>query len=623
MSVPIMSGTFERFGRDNTLKYLKAIRAQRVFLAVPPFIADESARSQYVKQISESVAYLKENGFETGIWICGACVTGHTDFQCQVNFKGERVEGLYCFEDVGFSDLAATCVAEFAAMNPDLIMLDDDLRYFESPGCVCPKHLKLLSGRTDREVTPDNFKDIFLESAGEGEIFREVMGKSIENYVEKLGKAIHAVNPDVRFGFCAIASTWGIDGTDVFRMTRLMSGDTRPFVRLIGAPYWAAHQVYDLLTVIETARNQASWCKNSGVETMLEGDVYPRPRFNVPASLAELYDIAMRADGNADGILKYVFDYSSSPAYEVGYIGRHLKNEGIYTAVEAGFAGKTAVGIRVRKHFVDLAASEAAGRFEGNNGHRLLFPAAGETLAAMSIPTSYEGEDLVEAVFGDEALYADPETFGKGCLIDIPAAEILQSRGIDVGLRKNIGKKVCSAEKFPDGETAYVDRIPFCAVEVDGSAEILSYYNEKRPYYDLTGTEDPRDFPAAYIYVNPDGMKFLVFAFDGVESGREISRVYPKAKQVTDAVEKLSGKKLRAKIFGNPYLYMMCKEDKSGTAIGLWNVFADSVEKPEIILDGDYVIAETINTDARIDGDRLVLSRMEPYSFSGVTVSRK
>ena len=621
LSVPIMSGTFEKYGRENTLKLLKDVKAERVFLATPPFIVDDALREKFVSQTALNVEYLKENGFEVGIWTWASYVTGENRFQNQINFKGENV-GIPCFEDPSFVAFAAKCVSELAKTNPDLIMLDDDLRFFESPGCVCQLHLKRLSESIGEEVTLDNFKRLFLQSEENGEIFRMVMGKSIENYVERLGEAVRAVNPEIRFGFCAIASTWGIDGTDVFNMTRLMSGKTKPFIRFIGAPYWSAHQVYDLATVIETMRNQASWCKDSGIETMAEGDVYPRPRFNVPAALAELFDIAARADGNADGILKYMFDYSSSPSYETGYIQRHLKHADIYKAVEDGFSDKRAVGVRIRKHLLDLAKSQYSTKYEENNGHRLLFPAAGETLAAMSIPTSYETEGFVEAVFGDDALYVDSETFKKGCLIDIPAALILQTRGIDVGLYKITGKKTCQAEHFPDGETAYIDRLPFYAAEVSEQAEVLSCYSEKRPYYEITGKEDPPEYPAAYIYENAEKMKFLVFAFDGVECGREICRVYPKSKQVTEAIEKIGGKKLPAVCYGNPYLYMMCKESGGELAAGLWNIFADSVEEPLVMLDGEYRIIKEINTRADINKNALKLSRMEPYSFAGVILKR-
>ena len=617
-----MSGTFEKYGRENTLKLLKDVKAERVFIATPPFIVDNALRAKFISQTASNVEYLKNNGFEVGIWTWASYITGENRFQNQINFKGENV-GIPCFEDPSFVTFAAECVSELAGTDPDLIMLDDDLRFFESPGCVCTLHLRRLSEKIGKEVTLDNYRQIFLKSEENGEMFRSVMGRSIENYVERLGEAIHAVNPSIRFGFCAIASTWGIDGTDVFKMTKLMSGNTKPFIRFIGAPYWAAHQVYDLLTVIETERNQAAWCKNSDIETMAEGDVYPRPRYNVPAALAELFDIAVRADGNAGGILKYMFDYSSSPSYETGYIERHLKNSDIYKAVEEGFSDKTAIGVRIRKHLLDLAKSRYSAKYEENNGHRLLFPAAGETLAAMSIPTSYENEDSVQAVFGDEAIYADPQTFKKGCIIDIPAALILQSRGIDVGLIKIIGKKTCQAEHFTDGETAYIDRLPFYALEVSKQAEILSFYSEKRPYYEITGKEDPPEYPAAYIFENFDGMKFLVFAFDGVESGREICRVYPKSKQVSEAVEKISGKRLPAVCYGNPYLYLMCKEDGDELAVGLWNIFTDSAENPIITLDEKYEIIKEINTKASIEQNVLHLSRMEPYSFAGVVLRRK
>ena len=55
----------------------------------------------------------------------------------------------------------------------------------------------------------------------------------------------------------------------------------------------------------------------------------------------------MRADSRANGIMKYMLDYTASQDYETGYIQRHINNQSLYTKVERYFAGKTATGVRV------------------------------------------------------------------------------------------------------------------------------------------------------------------------------------------------------------------------------------------------------------------------------------
>ena len=112
-----MSGTFEKYGRENTLKLLKDVKAERVFLATPPFIADDALRAEFISQTASNVQYLKNNGFEVGIWTWASYVTGENRFQSQINFKCENV-GIPCFEDPSFVKFAAECVSELAGTDP-------------------------------------------------------------------------------------------------------------------------------------------------------------------------------------------------------------------------------------------------------------------------------------------------------------------------------------------------------------------------------------------------------------------------------------------------------------------------------------------------------------------------
>ena len=63
---------------------------------------------------------------------------------------------------------------------------------------------------------------------------------------------------------------------------------------------------------------------------MAEGDVYPRPRINCPASYLEGFDTAIRASGCTDGILKYGLDYTANADYETGYARFHERNTPLY-----------------------------------------------------------------------------------------------------------------------------------------------------------------------------------------------------------------------------------------------------------------------------------------------------
>ena len=36
-------------------------------------------------------------------------------------------------------------------------------------------------------------------------------------------------------------SSWDIDGTNAYELAKILAGNTKPLVRLIGAPYWAGY----------------------------------------------------------------------------------------------------------------------------------------------------------------------------------------------------------------------------------------------------------------------------------------------------------------------------------------------------------------------------------------------
>lgn len=157
----------------------------------------------------------------------------------------------------------------------------------------------------------------------------------MEKFAEALRTALDEVSPKIRLGLCACTDSWGKEGWNAVEVAKIMAGNTKPFFRTIGAPYWAVFTSRKLGEALEIERSQLG--KMPQGEVFVEGDTFPRPRNACPAAFLECYDMIIRADGRADGILKYMLDYVSDADYETGYIDAMVKNAVLYKVIDELF----------------------------------------------------------------------------------------------------------------------------------------------------------------------------------------------------------------------------------------------------------------------------------------------
>ncbi|MBO5070927.1 MAG: hypothetical protein J6C37_11290 [Roseburia sp.] len=126
--------------------------------------------------------------------------------------------------------------------------------------------------------------------------------------------------------------------------------------------------------------------------------------------------------------------------------------------------------------------------------------------------------------------------------------------------------------------------------------------------------------PASYLYENAEGQKFLVFTFDAYFAPEALVRQYTRSRQLADVIALFFGQPLPAYSFGNPDLYLLCKEGEGSLTVGLWNFFADSIMKPEVILGKTYKKITFINCTGELRGERVILRELQPYAFAGFEV---
>lgn len=620
LSVPVMDNILSRGdNKEKTAADLKRMGADRVFLALDAYIADPTERKAALQSLREDCAYFKNLGFEVGSWCWTFMVREDFGFTRMKSPTGRESSMDVCPSDEAFCDYAADYIRELAATGVDLIMFDDDFRYgFQDMGlgCVCENHLARMREITGENFTLDDIRDHLL--SGKKNKYRsawiQANGEYLRGFARRMRAALDEVSPQTRMGFCACMSNWDFDGILAHEISLLLAGGTKPFMRLIGAPYWAAMQAWGnrLGDVIELERMERSWCPD-GIEIFSEGDAYPRPRFCTPAAIMEGFDTALRADGSLDGILKYGLDYSASPDYERGYVERHCKHLPLYAGIDDFFGSKTPCGIRIyefpKKYENADVPEEKAGKDDVQD---MFFSPASRLTSACSLPTVYHGTGVGGIAFGENARYLDEDALNSGLVLDLLAARILTERGVDVGLLAVGEKHSAATEHFSEPEEY---------VSVDGSYYETTLAPGARVQSEFT--EGDTAHPASYLYENSRKQRFLVFTFNAYFNGGRLNRQYGRSRQLAEAFPYLSGQKLPAFCFGNPDLYTLCKSENSKLTVGLWNFFPDEIDAPVITLHRPYTAIRFLNCEGELHGDCVTLTPIPAYGFAAFEVYDK
>jgi len=614
ISVPLFNINVQRNNREKALKQLKRFDANRVFLSLDTYELDNVKREIALAELADNCRFFKENGYEVGAWIWTFWVKGNTEFRNMRSIEGKEIKEFICPTDEKFVRFATDYIKEVARCGVDIIQFDDDFRYgffSDSAACLCDGHIAEIHRITEENLTREELEQYITTGAKNQfrDAYLKANGDSFRNFAASIRKAVNEVNSDIRISLCACMSGWDIDGTDAYELAKILAGDTKPLVRLIGAPYWAVRKSFggnSLQDVIELERMESAWTKKGDIEIMAEGDVYPRPRTQCPASYLEGFDTAIRASGCTDGILKYGIDYVSNADYETGYAKFHERNREIYKKIDKMFGKKSHCGVRVyesMKKVADMVAPTAVNKKV--HIQDLFFSKAARTLAYNTIPTVYEGSGICGIVFDENARNLSLEDLNNGLIIDIAAAEILMERGVDVGIEK-IGEETSGSEEHfvNDNNHILTTNAKVYEIKLKENAEILS--NIKTPQSIL---------PMSYRYENSNGQRFLVLNINTRFGSDNPLKHYARSRQYAEQVQWLSGQKLPAYSYGNPALYMQCKCDESALAVGLWNFFADTVIDPIIELGKEYSKIKFINCDGNIDGDKVYLTDIPPFAF--------
>ena len=595
-------------------------------------------REEQLANLKRKRELYESEGFEVGSWICSL---GFGDPQRPMNKRiaekytrirsiaGKELDDAICPLDESYTEMMSGLVEDIARSGMKMIMLDDEFCLCVRPGlgCACDLHMAKLREELGEDIGIEELeKKVFTGGASKyRDAWINVMGESMKHFARKIREGVDRVDPSVRVGFCSGYTSWDLEGADALELTEILAGNNKPFLRFTGAPYWISTNRIPrqtLQTIIETVRMQNAWAKGRGIDLFGESDTFPRDRFHSPAVHSEIYDMALMVEGISD--FKYVYNYSCQPEYDSYYVDIHKRNKPLYEKIANAFEGKTSVGVRVYEEMRKFRNFDLPEKYTGHKPvmAATMFSDAQAMLTSNAIPTVYEGKGICGIVFGENAKYLSAEDIDGGFILDTKAAEILEARGIDVGLKSVSINTHCGVlmETF---KGRYPDDLPFDSagpriLELKEGADPISFFEiEGYP-------PEVIKVPSAYRYENAKGQRFLVFAFVGEEQKDSSSFYwsYSRGALIRDNLCWL-GKEAPASSIGNPHLYAIAREDGGELAVGYFNIHADEIFNAEITFGDDAENIEFINCEGRQTGARsAVIDYIKPFGFAAV-IARK
>ena len=632
ISVPISIHSLTEDNLDIYSRQMKECGVGRIFLCGMGYPYEDTFVFKDAKRLSilkRAIGKFRRDGFEIGIWVCafghgGLLYTGNPEkqkwkYRSIVGADGKSALHALCPRDEMLRWDYFEGLRALARLSPDIIMMDDDFRLNDRQGynfgcfcSVCKARFDSLVG----EKVPHEELERLIFTGGRNkyrDAYMDVSRETLMSFAKDAREAINQVNPGIRFATCTTPSHFDASGTDVVELSNTLAGDTKPFTRIYGSPYININ----IIGAAEMARMLFSWLDGSGIEVVSEGDVYPRPRYNPSSSSKglELFNLILTASGRGEGRHDYIVDYYFSPEYETGYIERYKKNMPVLEKINKMFSGKRECGIRVKNdqhklRDTHLPEELAEGTVKAVTINGVFSPSS-EILSMNSIPTSYEENDFPILLFGQNAATVSLDELKNGAILDVKAAEILQSRGIDTGLLSS-EMKLFDNEHFIDeeGDANVISNGAQYAITVSEGARVISEYL-------------PDKTPSSYRYENADGQRFFVLAYDFIMAKRcpNFTNSYYRQKNLYEAIEWMCGRNLPVKSYKNPSLYTLARSDGESMAVLLVNSCLDDVLYPVFTLDKEYGEIEFLNCHGRLEGDKVIIeSDIPAYGYAAFLV---
>ncbi|MBA4387542.1 MAG: hypothetical protein C0404_06145 [Verrucomicrobia bacterium] len=626
-AVPVCLDRIDDSNFQQYMDNLQAMGADGVFFAAPDGMVNRlPTQDDFLKlrfKLRSITVLFREKGIEPVFWM-GRTI-GHVDhpadypkspFQPIVGPRGKEAYDCFCPLDAGFRKYLCDGLAIMAGAGVNLVLLDDDYRMMGHGdaaqfGCYCPLHLAAFKEKTGLALTPEEvFQKTMCGMPGTlRDQWLDVQGQSLYQLSEEIERAVSKANPEARVGLCSVMwHSSGHDGVELPELARKLAGKKRPFVRTIGAPYWA-REPFHVIWVTEFTRLQQAWLGKAipDVELLAEGDTYPHTRFHTSATMLNSYMEFLSIAG-FPGFLCYAMGYTGRPNHEKGYVELLAKSRVRHeTLRDFAPASYIAAGVRPlecmnsMRHWVMPEKMGDAMKTWPNQPVSLKF------LGRLGIPLAYEGDSHPVFLCGYGAAgLSDAElnaAFKNGAVLDAVAADWLAGRGFDVGVKQIMPAGGSCAELFEKNEfngtaggfsqpTRAVGPKTFFNCTPQSSAKVISRFVDEAGKTVFAGT---------VLHENAKKQRFCIlpFGLHDLTPDRGTATLmfdYARQEQLVRCLGWVGRRPLPVAILGLPDIHLLCRVSPKGDrmVIAVQNAHLDTLVNPVLILGASAKVGKTI-----------------------------
>lgn len=272
--VPLMDNG--RSAEDLALlaRQLHAASVEEVFLVFDRVLDNPTMLEEKIRSFRATKERLEALGFRVQAWIAPTVGYGGKSsvdngapekYTRIITDKGRVLGGGYCPLDAAFTDDFMRTLTALAGTGVEAIMFEDDYtlsggKMVKEHGCCCERHMQILREKLGEDISREELSQALYAPDGirYRKVFLSVMGDTLRTLTRRVEETIHAVDPNIRIGLSANASSFRMEGVSMGELSRLT-----------GAPYW--QQVPTGAANIEAIRLQTHWLFECGADLIAEG----------------------------------------------------------------------------------------------------------------------------------------------------------------------------------------------------------------------------------------------------------------------------------------------------------------------------------------------------------------
>lgn len=461
---------------------------------------------------------LDQMGLKSGILVQASIGHGYSlgedsPFSKYVNLNDGKKETVCCPYDDGFCEYIENAMSVLAEANPDIIMVDDDLRliFRQGNGCACKTHMretnKILGMNLSREELFEKLKTD--NDCEEAKAFVKTQGEAVVKAAKAMRRGIDKVNPNIPGAFCCSGNNMEF-ALDIAKT--LAGKDNKIIIRTHNASYvpdGTRHFTHNLYR----AAKQIAIIKDKADIILAEADTIPYSQYAISAQWFHTNYVGMLLEGaiGAKFWISNLMDFEP----ESGKAFRKIlaKNHGFYKKISEIVPTLKYLGCCIPlTNEPQFFFSESGWDSSSDGGDGWSTYALERLGLPLYFSDNYDGAIFLSGVadkkFSDDEI---TKMLGKTLILSHDTAKRLCDRGF----KEHIGVEV----KQWDGEVANIERIfatgKLCDAQKNAHKLIPLNDNVKTDsmiYHTIDNKNYTPLFPGTTVYKNSLGGTVIVFS---------------------------------------------------------------------------------------------------------------